>query len=223
MTTIRERCRLAVAHVWDWLFPRSCWAESVGWAMGYEGCRLRCEAECQDGGSCCYEDGPTKVGCWCGKFKGKSEQAWCPAPLAMSCRASSLTSPHGDSCAWRNNFWLAPRSHPSRSCNGLSNATLRSARSTRAAYQDCCFGGSSLEIRSGSAMSRQSRSVRSHMPGASFTGSSNCKCGRLPRHQRHEVASPNQRSLSNASLEPRRWPAIDGGVSPGSNWEDTAA
>jgi hypothetical protein len=75
MSTIRERCRLTVAHVWDWLFPRSCWAETVGWAMDIEGCRLRRKADSQGADDFCPDAGNTEVGCWCGKFKGKSEQA----------------------------------------------------------------------------------------------------------------------------------------------------
>ncbi len=70
---VRERIRMIVAHLWDWLFRRSCWAESCAWALGTEGCRLRREAEGRGTRSYCPDGVRVQPGCWCGKFRFEDE------------------------------------------------------------------------------------------------------------------------------------------------------
>lgn len=71
--TMRERFRMIVAHVWDWLFRRSCWAETCAWAMGYDGCKLRREAAGKGSGGYCPDGVNSAVGCWCGKFRPRKD------------------------------------------------------------------------------------------------------------------------------------------------------
>lgn len=66
-----DRIRMVVAEVWDRLFPRSCWAESAAWAMRYEGCKLRREAEGKGTTGYCPDGSKSYPGCWCGKFPCK--------------------------------------------------------------------------------------------------------------------------------------------------------
>lgn len=66
--------RMMIAHIWDWLFPRSCWAESAAWAMRVPGCRLHREADGRGTSGYCPDGVNTCVGCWCGKFRGTGEK-----------------------------------------------------------------------------------------------------------------------------------------------------
>lgn len=68
---IKDRLRVAIAHAWDWIFPRSCWAESATWAMGHPDGRLQRTS----GESRCHEARDEPMGsCWCGKFCGEGLQ-----------------------------------------------------------------------------------------------------------------------------------------------------
>lgn len=59
------RCiRMAVARVYDRVYPESCWANSAAWALGYEGTRLGRTSTCPDARS-------SPTGCWCGKFRSE--------------------------------------------------------------------------------------------------------------------------------------------------------
>ena len=58
-----NRIRWWIALAWDWLFSRSCWAETACWGMGYKDGKLERNSDCA--GTDC------PVGCWCGKFAGR--------------------------------------------------------------------------------------------------------------------------------------------------------
>jgi hypothetical protein len=76
MTLLRYRqWRWIVAHAWDRLFPRSCWAETAAWAMGTEDSGLRREADGKGTERYCPDaaNDPAGVGCWCGKFCPRRE------------------------------------------------------------------------------------------------------------------------------------------------------
>lgn len=61
---LTRRSRMAVARVYDRVYPHSCWANSVAWAIGVKDVRLERTSTCPDARS-------SSVGCWCGKFCGE--------------------------------------------------------------------------------------------------------------------------------------------------------
>jgi hypothetical protein len=73
--TRRFGWRGLVAHLWDAIFRRSCWAESIAWAMRTPDTRLRREAERGPNGGYCPDGVREHPGCWCGKFRPGSSEA----------------------------------------------------------------------------------------------------------------------------------------------------